>query len=162
MPTPVVGFYESIAGGDPGSKVMNGSNPLAFGTVDAGTSSNVPASGLHFPFWIWNDKGGGAGSSTMTSVTLTVKDNGGGDTGQIIVGTPGNGYNPWLEAESVSASGCSPDSQAVYTHIGGTTTLAIGSIPTDACRQIYSRIDAPSDGAPGTINFLFRCAYQYV
>ncbi len=44
---------------------------LAYNLMDAGSNDNDPDSADHLPIHVWNDKGGGASSSDMTSITIT-------------------------------------------------------------------------------------------
>src|SRR3990170_1920112 len=69
---------------------LNDLNPVDFGPLPLGEVSQ-PQDSKHRPLHLWNDKGGGA-RKTMETVELALKDSLGGDTGQFIAGTAGNGF----------------------------------------------------------------------
>ena len=121
----------------------------SWGTVDAGSVS------ADNTFNIWNDKGGGAGSSTATSVTFTAKDSSGGDTGELVTGK-------WTEVK------CTSYGDSTFTTVGGTTTKAIGyasanqTVPSNQKAICVVHENIPGGATAGTVNFKLRCSYQYV
>jgi hypothetical protein len=135
MADPLVTFYEND-----NATVMNSGNPLAFGNVVQGQTKTPPDSG-QYPFHVWNDKGGGS-RATMTSVEIGILDITGGTVGEHVTGK-------YCELKSNGASGCTDDAQASFTAVGGTTKLAVGDIPANACRKIYARIVCPAGATQG-------------
>lgn len=141
MVAPVITWYNST------DTVQYSS--YSWGTVDAGTISSSNT------FDIWNDKGGGAGSSTATSCTFTAKDSSGRDTGELVTGT-------WTEVKSTSYG------DVTFTPVGGTTTKAIGyasadqTLPSDEKAVCVVQINVPGSATAGTVNFKLRASYQYV
>jgi hypothetical protein len=141
------------------------------GTIDAGSTS--PSLGV----MIWNNRGGTADLSTMTNCTITTKDSGGGDTGELVV-------NVWIEARVDSMA------ETKFTKIGGTVTKALqaggnttnvtGTYSPNSKEILGAQNDSsqnnskgnfalvtlqasvPATATAGNVNFLTRVAYQYV
>lgn len=132
------------------------------GVVDAGTVSTDST------FLIWNNRGGSGAVSDMTNCTITTKDSGGGNTGELLL-------NKWIEAKLLGDS--------TYTAVGGATTKAIkggNSAPTGtisgaandantattATQSCYATVilhaNVPPTATAGNVDFLTRIAYQYI
>lgn len=143
---PVPSFYENDSTPS-GGTIINSGNQVAFGSATKGSVAAPTRSG-QTPFHLWNDKNGGS-AKTMKSVTLTVKDSSGGNTGQFISGTSMNSNKPFFEMRSQGSSGCPDDAQASFKPVGGTIALAIGDIPPNSRRSIYVQCNVPADATSG-------------
>jgi hypothetical protein len=136
------------------------------GTVDAGSISQ-PETG--FGVLIWNNRGGASDVSDMTSTTITTKDSGGGNTGELVEDT-------WIEAKVNSLA------EANFFAMGGTVTRDLkaddanistgiikGSLndgttanaPANFC-SVNLRANVPPLATAGLVNFVTRVSYQYV
>jgi hypothetical protein len=180
MPLPIVSWYNET------NTTQLTSWPI--GTVDAGSVS------ADLVVLIWNNRAGleiDGDVSDMQNISITTKNNTGGNTGEIIV-------DKWIEAKNVSLS------EVVFTPIGGTSTHSIrtdesttnddgtftpgiaphynpdGSVdilgvwnvwatPADGIAnatgnfiKVSLHANVPSDATAGVVNFLTRVAYQYV
>lgn len=144
---PIVSFYDNDST-PTGGTVIDNSNPIAFGVVNRSTTG-TPSNTLQSPFHLWNDKNGGT-AKTMKSVKIGVKDSSGGNTGQFISGTAGNGNIPFFSAKSQGSSGCPDDGQVAYTVIGGANYLSVGDIPANARRSIWLQCSVPADATSGS------------
>ncbi|ALS22325.1 hypothetical protein [Paenibacillus naphthalenovorans] len=134
----------------------------AIGQVDAGSTSPDTT------FLIWNNRGGSTGVSDMTSCTITTKDSGGNDTGELVT-------NKWIHVRVDTMS------ESTFTPIGGTTTKSIkagGSAPagtikgtandgttanaTENFAQVTLHAVPLATATAGNVDFLLRVAYTYV
>jgi hypothetical protein len=131
---------------------------IAFPSSPRGSITDLPDANS-FPLHIWNDKGGGSAAS-MQTVKVGVRDVTGTNNDLVITGTALNGYAPMIECRSYGAQGCSDDSQAAWTPIGGDTMLDIGDIPANARRALYLRMNVPAD-APGVNAGSFKLFVDY-
>ena len=86
------------------------SSTLNFNVVDAGTDSSV------VKLYIWNNKGGSAAVSNMTSCTITTKDQSGNDTGYVVT-------QQWSKVSCISAGEAAVPANA----IGGTQGANLGT-----------------------------------
>lgn len=137
MPAPVMTLFLGGSTATTGTQVSSG-NPLSLGLQAKGVASTPVTVDL------WNDRGGGTGSDTATSVTLS-SVNGVDDASAIFNGTAGNGFQSMLEARSVGASGVSGDYQTVWSPLGPAASLSMGNIPSNAKRIIEVRLNIPQD-----------------
>lgn len=147
MADPVVTFYEndSTPGG---GTIINGGNPISWGNVSKGTTED-PTDAQKFPFHLWNDKGGGAGSNEMKNVRVGIKNQNGGNSGEFVLGTALNGNQPYVGMRSDGAYGVTDDAQATYQRIGGNTFRNIGNIPSNCRRSIWLQLNLAPDAAVG-------------
>lgn len=148
MADPVIEFYET----DDTTLITNsGANPLAFPLdLVVGDSDNIPIDAAQYPFHLWNDIGGGASADQAINIKIFLKDQSGGNTGQFVNGTAGNGNTPFYKARSFGAFGAVDDNQVVFTPIGGTNFLAIGNIASNQNRSIFVNLDIPADADEST------------
>ena len=145
MADPVIEFYES----DDVTLITNdATNPISFGTgLSVGSNNNEPTDAAQFPFHLWNDNGGGAGADQAINIKIFVKDENGGNTGQFVLGTAGNGNTPFYKARSFGSFGAVDDNQVNFTPIGGSTFLSIGNMSSNQNRHIFVALDIPADAA---------------
>lgn len=163
MPAPAVSWYKTDN--------VTALPKWDIGTIDAGSTS--PSLGV----LIWNNRGGTSDLSTMTNCTITTKDSGGNDTGELV-------QNTWIEVRVDSMSDTS------FTKIGGLVTKVIqaGGNTTNSngthspnnkeilgvindgsstnskgnFAQVTLQANVPATATAGNVNFLTRVAYQYV
>jgi len=157
MADPLPGFYENDSTPLSGA-ALNDLNPVDFGPLPLGEVSQ-PQDSKHRPLHLWNDKGGGA-RKTMETVELALKDSLGGDTGQFIAGTAGNGFVPFYEVRSSGAAGCQDDAETLWSKVGGLIEHLIGDIPAGARRSIWLRCEVPLD-ATGDLTGLLVVNYTF-
>lgn len=142
---------------DPNPEIYNAADDaeitaINFGTGDAG-GYRPDADGTEYH--IWNDKGAVLGSSKMTSVKITVRD----DDGQELEPLT---YQHWVEIKSTTieegadggdASGESDDNMADFQPVGKDNYLAIGDIPSDCYRIIFVRVNIPTSALEAGVTF---------
>jgi hypothetical protein len=158
MAAPVVSWYN----GDNNTQVTQ----WDIGTVDAGSISQ-PETG--FNVLIWNNRGGATDVSDMTSTTITTKDSGGGNTGELVTDT-------WIEAKVNSLA------EANFSAMGGTVTRALKADDSNVASgiikgkandgvkanskvnfsDVHLRANVPPLATAGLVNFVTRVSYQYV
>jgi hypothetical protein len=156
MPAPIVSWYNT----DNTVQVTQ----WDIGTVDAGSVSE-PAFGV----LIWNNRGGEADVSDMTSTTITTKDSSGGNSGELV-------ENVWIEAKVNSLA------EATFSPMGGLTTRALKADDSNVASGVIKgtandgtkenargnfsdvslRANVPPTATAGLVNFLTRVSYQYV
>jgi len=160
MADPIPEFYEQ----DDVTLITNdATNPLSWGSgLDVGSDDLEPTDGDKFPMHLWNDKGAGGGSDEMVNVKLTVKDQNGGNTGQFVLGTVGNGNTPFYKARSFGSFGAVDDLQTSYTPIGGSTFLSIGNIASNQRRDIWVLLDIPPDAVNEAAINRFLLSYDKI
>lgn len=149
MPAPVFSLYRNdstVGGGTP----LDAGHALDFAGADKGRAT--PLQTVH----VWNDKGGGAGSSTAVAPIFFALS-GAGDASPIFAGTPGNGAKSMLEARSCLALNVAADAQTEWTPISPTSTLVLGDMPSNSMRTIEVRLNIPVDAADlALIQFTLR------
>jgi len=142
---------------DPNPEIYNAADDaeitaINFGTGDAG-GYRPDAAGTEYH--IWNDKGAVLGSSKMTSVKITVRDDDGLELEPLT-------YQQWVEIKSTTieegadggdASGETDDNNADFQPVGGSVYLAIGDIPSDCYRIIFVRVNLPTSALEAGITF---------
>jgi hypothetical protein len=104
---------------------------------------------------LYNDYGGTLGSENATSVKITARDVDGG-TDEVWT------QQRWIQVKS---NGCSTgsiinDAQTVFKPVGLNTELALGDIPSNQYRTIYTRCYPPTDAAAQHVDFQLRATYQ--
>lgn len=132
------------------------------GTVDAGTPSPDTT------FLIWNNRGGSTDVSDATSCTITSKDAGGNDTGELV-------QNLWVKVrvdsmgetefsdiggattKSIKAGGTAPAGTIKGTSNDGTTTNSVVNFA-----QVTAHVTPHALATAGQVNFLLRVSYTYV
>lgn len=141
MPAIQVKFYEKNSTPGGGTQI-NDLNPILFGTVPRGTTSQAPGKeSIH----IWNDKGGILVSSPIVLPKLRAFTLDGGSSSPLFAGTVANGFQPMLQCRSRGAYGVLADAQEAWTPVGPFTPLSIGTIPSNCMREIELRISVPPD-----------------
>jgi len=158
MAEPAPGFYQNNSTPSTGTS-LNDLNRVDFGVAVRASIVN-PLSPLNFPFHLWNDKAGGT-RPTMEDVEILIKNLAGGDTGERLVGTAGNGFVPFFEVKSSGSFGCPDDAQASFTPVGALDTLIVGNIPANARRSIHVRINLPADASNGSLSSLIIVDYTF-
>jgi hypothetical protein len=158
MAEPAPGFYQNNSSPSTGTP-LNDLSPVNFGLVPRASIVN-PLAALNFPFHLWNDKGGGI-LPKMEDVEILIKNPAGGDTGQILVGTAGNGNLPFYEVKSSGSLGCNDDAQSDFSPVGALVALAIGDIPANARRSLHVRMNLPYDAANGSLSALIIVDYTF-
>ena len=181
MPAPVITFI------DTNGKELTLSEPLDYGTVDAGQT--VEYSGN--PVYIWNMYSGNpSGVSTIENVKITIitmvpTDANGDDPSTPIASGREAVSQKWVQAKSSGYHGFSGgysswdpttnypmqsgDFQEDWTPIGGVNQgdwLEISPINPSGARSVYFRIATPSDATPAGANqsiyFKTRVSFTYV
>lgn len=156
MPAPVVSWYSA-----------DNQNPISnwsIGVIDAGSVSPDTT------FLIWNNRGGTADVSDMTNCTITTKDLGGNNNGDLITET-------WIEVRVdsmnetsfspiggtvtrlIRAGGAAPPDNGV---IKGTANNGIAATAENSFAKVTLHANVPADATAGNASFLTRVAYQYV
>jgi len=142
---------------DPNPEIYNAADDaeitaINFGTGDAG-GYRPDADGTEYH--IWNDKVAVLGSSKMTSVKITVRD----DDGQELEPLT---YQQWVEIKSTTIEAGEDgdgvgdevdDNMADFQPVGGSVYLAIGDIPSDCYRIIFVRVNLPTSALEAGVTF---------
>ena len=181
MPAPVITFI------DANGKELTLSEPLSYGTVDAGQTLEYSGN----PVYIWNMYSGNpSGVSTIenvkiTTITMNPWDANGDDPSTPIASGREVVSQKWVQVKSSGYHGFSGgypdwdpttnypmqsgDMQETWTAVGGVDEgdwLAIGDINPSGARSVYFKIATPSNATPAgsnkSINFKTRLSFSYV
>lgn len=171
MPAPIVMWRK----GDNSAQVSS----WPIGTVDAGTVSS------DFSVLIWNNYAGASDVSDMQDVTITTKDQSGGNSGELVT-------NKWIEArvdgtdtvftpiggaatKTIKAPGSTTNGDGTLTpgqapHNSSTGSVDILGVKNDGGKTtaqgnfvpVTLHANVPADAGAGTTNFVVRVSYKYV
>jgi hypothetical protein len=147
MADPVVSYYESDD-----TTELNTANPEDFGNIIMGQESDPKV--IH----IWNDKGGGAGSTTMYNVRIKIVTATGLDSGDTLANGQELVEDQWIEGKSITNNDVS------YVPLGNGATLELGNIAANAFHSIELKEIVPSDATSvppsGDITFELYVLYD--
>lgn len=149
---------------DPNPSIWNSDDSqeitaINYGTGDAGTYLLSEAG---TEYHIWNDKGMVKGSSKMTCVRISARDDNGDEVKNIT-------KQHWVEIKSLTihagsnggdASGETDDNMTEFQPVGLNAPLAIGDIPADCYRKIMVRVKIPNSAIEGPVTFQIYVTYQ--
>jgi hypothetical protein len=133
---------------------------IAWGTIDKGDAS------AELTVRIWNNYGGATPVDDAINCALTVKTYTGLNTGD----TTANGQE--VVTDTMISAKCTSRGDAVFTPIGGTTTLSIGNgvasttlagaitTPADQVSTVVLKIVVPSDAVAASITFKLFLLYS--
>ena len=143
----------------------NSNNPLqtlAFGTVDAGTTT------AGIPIRIWNNLNAASGIQDALNPTITTKTFNQYDNGDTVPNGNEIVVNNWIQIQ------CTSLGQTMYAAIGGPTTAPIADAPQGSGNPpppltIHSgnfaalliRANIPTTATSTSANFLLRLNYSY-
>ena len=125
---------------------------INYGLGDAGTYLLSEAG---TEYHVWNDKGMVKGSSKMTCVRVSARDDNGDEVKNIT-------KQHWPEIKSLTiheganggdASGETDDNMTEFQPVGLNAPLIIGDIPADCYRKIMVRVHIPNSGIEGAVTF---------
>jgi len=125
---------------------------INYGLGDAGAYLLLEAG---TEYHVWNDKGMVKGSSKMTCVRVSARDDNGDEVKNIT-------KQHWPEIKSLTihegsnggdASGETDDNMTEFQPVGLNAPLIIGDIPADCYRKIMVRVHIPNSGIEGPVTF---------
>ena len=142
---------------DPNPEIYNAADDAEITAInfDTGDAGGFKPDAAGTEYHIWNDKGAVLGSSKMTSVKITVRD----DDGQELEPLT---YQHWVEIKSTTieegadggdASDEVDDNMADFQPVGKNNYLAIGDIPSDCYRIIFVRVNIPTSALEAGVTF---------
>lgn len=156
------------------------------GVVDAGTTSN------DFGFLIWNNYNGATDVPDMEDVSITTKDELGGNTGELVTGTWIKVRNDSLAESTFTAIGFDvvnnipvkksikttksttyntvTSTPGVGTHVSSNGEIGILGVANDGNKataqgnfvELTMNAFVPGTASAGLVNFLTRVSYKYV
>ena len=141
---------------DPNPSIWNSDDSqevsaINYGLGDAGTYLLLEAG---TEYHVWNDKGMVKGSSKMTTVKVSARDDNGDEVKNIT-------KQLWVEIKSLTihegdegdASGETDDNMTEFQPVGLNAPLSIGDIPADCYRKIMVRVHLPNSAIEGPVTF---------
>jgi hypothetical protein len=131
MVEPIVSFYEETD-----TTELDDDNPEIYGTVIFGLSSEPKV--IH----IWNDKGGGAGSTPMYNTKIKIVTLTGVETGDTIADGQELVTGKWVGVKSLT------NSDVDYTLLGDGVEMVLGDILTNTSHNIECKINVPLGATP--------------